>query len=530
MPYEPLKFQQKLIKKILNKNALVCAPTNSGKTIVAYEWSDVFNRLNDYTFRKIIFTSPIKALSNERFRKLKEENLNVGLVTGDVKWDMDAKVLCMTQEIYAQGYYNQPCDVIIDEFHYIFQNPDRARCYMESIDNTHKDSKILLMSATCKEPEKLAKYLKDLTTKKFVVAESNERLVQLEFNYNGITAKEIRDAIVFVFSVRDMINIISLLTNTRNQLSKQDIKKMNELSLANKVTYRREWNYGISAYHGKLLPKEKRLIELFFSKGYIDTVVGTDALALGVNFPAKTVVITTCQRPTGDSLEPSEFHQLIGRAGRYGFHDIGIATFLKDSPIDYSNNLKSIFRQYSNSGLENIKIRTEVDIKALFNGRSNEEEVDLLYRYRYPISDVPEYKIKRELNKEVEYVVNMIKAISNDVSNEFSNDSLKSSWQSIMKNCYLQEWELETNANFAYFTTIELNNKNRLNVNSFLDNKELYDDYENEAICLRDLLFMLKYVHNIEDIGYTVDGVDKLKSKINSIDHTVFDPTVFVTD
>ena len=73
MPYKPLKFQQKLIKKILNKNALVCAPTNSGKTIVAYEWSDVFNRLNDYTFRKIIFTSPIKALSNERFRKLKEE-------------------------------------------------------------------------------------------------------------------------------------------------------------------------------------------------------------------------------------------------------------------------------------------------------------------------------------------------------------------------------------------------------------------------------------------------------------------------
>ena len=43
MPYEPLKFQQKLIKKVLNKSALVCAPTNSGKTIVAYEWSDVFN-------------------------------------------------------------------------------------------------------------------------------------------------------------------------------------------------------------------------------------------------------------------------------------------------------------------------------------------------------------------------------------------------------------------------------------------------------------------------------------------------------
>ncbi len=100
-----------------------------------------------------------------------------------------------------------------------------------------------------------------------------------------------------------------------------------------------------------------------------------DALSLGVNFPAKTVIITTCNRPTGETLKPSDFFQLIGRAGRYGFHDIGIATYLKDSPINYNNDLKSILSNITNSKLEDVKIRTEVDIKALFNGRPDDEEV-----------------------------------------------------------------------------------------------------------------------------------------------------------
>ena len=194
----------------------MCAPTNSGKTIVAYNWADVYNyKIGE--FKKTIFTSPIKALSNERYNNLKKLGVNVGLITGDVKWDINSDVLCMTQEIYAQGYYKDVANVIIDEFHYIFHNHDRARCYMESIDKTNNESKLLLMSATCYKPEQLAKYLRTLTNKKFIVAESNERLVPLTFDLNGIDLKRIEDAIVFCFSRSGIMKIIEQFKKIRQK-------------------------------------------------------------------------------------------------------------------------------------------------------------------------------------------------------------------------------------------------------------------------------------------------------------------------
>ena len=73
---KPTEFQRRIIGRVRNKNALVVMPTNSGKTLVAYAWANIL----DDDFRKIIFTAPIKALSNERYRELKKEGLDVGLI------------------------------------------------------------------------------------------------------------------------------------------------------------------------------------------------------------------------------------------------------------------------------------------------------------------------------------------------------------------------------------------------------------------------------------------------------------------
>lgn len=531
MAYEPLNFQEKLIKKVKNKNGLVCAPTNSGKTIVAYEWSDVFNRLNDYTFRKIIFTSPIKALSNERYRKLKEENVDVGLITGDVKWNVDAKVLCMTQEIYSLGFYNEPCDVIIDEFHYIFQNEDRARCYIESIDKTNANSRILLMSATCKQPEKLAKYLRSLTNRKFTVAETNKRLVPLEYDLKGVNLKDIKDAIIFAFSVKDIDTLVRQLIDIKSKINKYTIDKINSLAIRNKVKYRRCWDYGISDYYGKMLPKEKRFIEYIYSRGYIDIVVGTDALSLGVNFPAKTVVLSTMHRPTKNLLEISEFQQLTGRAGRYNYHDIGIATFLKDSPVDVFKDVEDKFKLYTKAKLEDVRIKTEVDIKALFNGRSNEEEAELLLRYRYPIEDKkPERLLKRYLD-EVDYYMTQIKAFCNKTELDLDNSETYDKWKRLMQNCYLHEWELEDNVKFIVDSAIQIVKNGYVNVEKILTNKDLVNQaYTYIGEYLRDLLFIMKYANNLKDFSVDVRGLNILKNEINAIDHTIFNPNSFVED
>lgn len=126
------KWQEKALETIAGKNAILSAPTGSGKTWVAYIWAGMMNR--DGTPRmpegRVIFTAPIKALSNERYLELKSIGFDVGLETGDFKKNAGAEVLCCTQEIYTLKYAHIPGQkVIIDEFHFIFNDPERARLH-----------------------------------------------------------------------------------------------------------------------------------------------------------------------------------------------------------------------------------------------------------------------------------------------------------------------------------------------------------------------------------------------------------------
>ncbi len=182
------------------KNLLIIAPTGSGKTIAAYNWA--FNGESE----RIIFTAPIKALSNERYLELKNAGKNVGILTGDVKINENAKILCMTQEIYTNHFAHLPNQkVIIDEIHYMFQDSQRARAYAEGLYKTSKDSDILLLSATL--TKKAIRYFENITQRKLDVIEITERPVKTEYIGN-IPFEKIADyqpAIIFVFSVKGII-------------------------------------------------------------------------------------------------------------------------------------------------------------------------------------------------------------------------------------------------------------------------------------------------------------------------------------
>ena len=116
------------------KNVLLAAPTGSGKTLVAEYAIDRAVR----TGRRAIYTSPIKALSNQKFRDFKGEGLPVGLMTGDLTLDPDAPVVIMTTEIFRNAVFEDPARfhdtdfAIFDEVHFV-DDLERGTVWEESL-------------------------------------------------------------------------------------------------------------------------------------------------------------------------------------------------------------------------------------------------------------------------------------------------------------------------------------------------------------------------------------------------------------
>ena len=104
VPYQLHDFQKWSIKGIVDgQHVLVCCPTGSGKTLPGEFALNYFHSKG----KKTIYTSPIKALSNEKFYNFtkKYPHIRVGLITGDIKTNPDADVLIMTTEILLNKLY-----------------------------------------------------------------------------------------------------------------------------------------------------------------------------------------------------------------------------------------------------------------------------------------------------------------------------------------------------------------------------------------------------------------------------------------
>jgi superfamily II RNA helicase len=189
--------------RIEGQSAVLAAPTGSGKTLVAYLWAGLLDR-EGQTRRpeeRVIFTAPIKALSNERYLDLRGLGFEVGLETGDFKKNAGYSVLCCTQEIYTLKYAGKPgIRLVVDEFHYIFTDSRRARTYVDGIRATSPNVPILVMSATFGNPEHVRSYL---AASPASLRPRGERRAGHGTGFPGeaiVRPGEVRDALVFVFS------------------------------------------------------------------------------------------------------------------------------------------------------------------------------------------------------------------------------------------------------------------------------------------------------------------------------------------
>lgn len=394
-PFPLDDFQREAIATFLRGDSvMVAAPTGSGKTVVAeFGIWDAFKRTG-----RVIYTAPIKALSNQKFRDLRATYGNeVGLLTGDVTENRDARIVVMTTEILRNMLLQSPWElddvetVIFDEIHYL-ADPERGTTWEESIILCPEHIQLICLSATVTNAHEIAGWI-GRTHRPIRLIEHFNRPVPLALYYfhenelsmvidhHGQQVRDFRNvggearrrpggrrgkdfvrealeepqpheivdalkqqnllpAIYFLFSRNDCQVFAERLAMMRPQLVAPGQLEQIEAVLQSYMGSMRPEDVeleqvqliadlarkGIGFHHAGLLPVLKQLVEVLFGRGLMQVVFATDTLALGVNMPARTVVIGRMTKWDGRRrriLIPNEFQQMAGRAGRRGMDVFG---------------------------------------------------------------------------------------------------------------------------------------------------------------------------------------------------------------
>ena len=191
-PFELDTFQKQAVLKLEQaESVFVAAHTSAGKTVVA----EYAIALSQKHMTRTIYTSPIKALSNQKFRDFKDTFNDVGLVTGDIQINPAATCLIMTTEILRSMLYNGSDIirdlewVVFDEVHYI-NDPERGVVWEEVLILLPEHVGIIMLSATVPNTLEFADWVGRTKKKKIWVISTPKRPVPLEhYLYTGSSGK-----------------------------------------------------------------------------------------------------------------------------------------------------------------------------------------------------------------------------------------------------------------------------------------------------------------------------------------------------
>lgn len=370
--YELDRFQEEAIKSIKHDHSvIVAAPTGAGKTLIA-EYA-VERCVKEE--KRIIYTAPIKALSNQKYRDFSKEYGDlVGIVTGDVVINQYAPVLLMTTEVFRNTIFDDASrleDVeyaIFDEIHYI-NDIQRGTVWEESIIFAPQNVKFICLSATIPNLKQFSQWIQSVRDIPIEVVEEKERPVPLvhQICIHGYGLREL-DFLRKLqgrgrrkFSNQDGTQLIKIIKNKRqlpclcfcfsrdgceenaekyayqNFLSKAEKSKILRVfdELCDKYNiaeepkiseFRKLIANGVAYHHAGMLPTLKEVVENLFTYGLIKLLFTTETFAVGINMPAQTVVFDSMEKYDGVSfryLKSLEYHQMAGRAGRRGIDSVG---------------------------------------------------------------------------------------------------------------------------------------------------------------------------------------------------------------
>lgn len=416
------KFQEQAIKAIEdNHSAVVSAPTGSGKTLIA----DFIIDKHKNDDKKIIYTAPIKALSNQKYKDFSKEygESKVGLMTGDIVINSQAKILIMTTEIYRNMVVSNEQEienvayVIFDEIHYI-NDIERGYVWEESIIYSPKNIRFLCLSATIPNAEEFSRWIRAIKKHAVDTVIATKRNVPLEHQFYdfelGVTSleniktakdssrhyskgkkkkkdkfpvpnhvelikelgREKMPALFFSFSRRDCqlkaqelarANFFPRDPSLSIFMSKKLEDAPSEISkLKSTQTLRETISQGIAFHHAGLLPVIKEIVEELFSQGKINVLYTTETFAVGINMPAKTVCFNSLRKYDGFNfryLNTKEYFQIAGRAGRRGIDTIGYVVSLIYRPTFNYQEIKRI----TSKDVEPIKSQFRLSINTVLN-------------------------------------------------------------------------------------------------------------------------------------------------------------------
>lgn len=425
LPFELDDFQRHANEALeSDNNVLVAAPTGAGKTIVA----DFAIHLAQHRNAKAFYTTPIKALSNQKYHDLVAVYGpdRVGLLTGDTSINSEADIVVMTTEVLRNMLYEHSATlsalryVILDEVHYL---ADRFRgpVWEEVIIHLPKNVRIVALSATVSNVEDFSGWLSSVRGDTTLVV-SEHRPVPLEqhvlvqaddrtepelidlYRYDGdgrpttaLNARLIsrldqldrqaarrmggkRDAdrkrnghahrsqrkperhvprrwavvdelnyldllpgIYFIFSRNGCDQAVDQCLNAGLELTTEDeVRRIRaivdemvdgqlsaeDLKALRFSRFRFALEEGFASHHAGMIALFRQIVERLFEEGLVKMVFATETLALGINMPARCVVVEKLEKFDGTGhvgLTPGEFTQLTGRAGRRGIDSIGHA-------------------------------------------------------------------------------------------------------------------------------------------------------------------------------------------------------------
>jgi superfamily II RNA helicase len=502
-------WQARAIDLVKGKNAIIAAPTGSGKTWVAYRWAGLMDgdgRASRPSADRVIFTAPITALSNERYLDLRRMGFDVGLETGDFKKNQGASVLCCTQEIYTIKYAHVPRQrVIVDEFHFIFGSPERTRAYIDGIRGTSGDSLLLVMSATFGDPQTVREYLEEMARRDFEMFETNERVTKLVYRKKGVHYSKIRDALVFAFSRRGVEHTAAQIAKTRHKIARAERARLREMAEILEVGRVQETLlYGVGVYFGSLYPKEKLLVEMAFRERVIDVVVGTDALSLGVNLPAESVVFAQMAKYVDGPLTHNEFLQMSGRAGRKGYFETGYVSFIARSKTEHHGyDTETLYRQVLDSPREAAAILLQPSVGKLLKGHITAEQEARM------IADcsLPRISYEKAL-KEVEELLTLIRRTLGLIKNRDERGKVETALADLWFD------EMSVPGNFAIAWLFVTDGEPDAMKAAEMINSE-------ERNYLQALLKVKRYAGRMPE-GYKFSNIERIDATVERIDVTVF--------